>query len=325
MTVIALDKSSSKCTDTIDFANCEDQLAYSKLQAPKPMKKSVPTTHVSPCKHAFTLIELLVVIAIIAILAGLLLPALAKAKIKAQTTQCLNNKHQLQIATQMYATDYNDAIVPNNKEINYANGGWLANVGQQKWSAVDANTNQSLYQKACLGPYVGNNINTYSCPGDNLNSDNGKRLCSISMNGQVGRPLSVLGQSGKDDNIGWNLYEKMSGVDVPSKVFIFCDESFWSMNDGYMQMGLNSIDYPDAPAAYHGGVNCFAFLDGHGEVYKWKGPYKVSPTNPFGVLGVVYRYNVSRLNQGSITHCLTTVSDPDWIWLSQHTATKIGP
>jgi prepilin-type N-terminal cleavage/methylation domain-containing protein len=60
--------------------------------------------HKAHRSHAFTLIELLVVIAIIAILAAMLLPVLAKAKCKATRTQCLSNKHQIQIATASTAT-----------------------------------------------------------------------------------------------------------------------------------------------------------------------------------------------------------------------------
>ena len=79
-------------------------------------------------KNAFTLIELLVVIAIIAILAGLLLPALAKAKSKAQGITCMNSNNQLTMAWRFYAEEIDSRLVASGRwpmAPEWIGGNWL--------------------------------------------------------------------------------------------------------------------------------------------------------------------------------------------------------
>jgi hypothetical protein len=166
-----------------------------------------------------------------------------------------------------------------------------------------------------LVPFVGN-VDAYKCPNDKIPSDNGDRVRSISMNGAICGDLPNNIRINLQTFIsGYRVYSKTADLTTPgpANTWVFCDESMYSLNDGFLQMNLNAPGYPDVPAAYDLSGNCFSFADAHVEDRKWVWPGTASA----GLRNCPYAYGVtsSGVSWGS------SGADSDWSWVRQHSST----
>jgi prepilin-type N-terminal cleavage/methylation domain-containing protein/prepilin-type processing-associated H-X9-DG protein len=245
--------------------------------------------------NAFTLVELLVVIAILAILAALLLPALTRARGKAQTVTCLNNVRQVELACLVYTDEFNDRLPYNlgENEINYFRKqnrypNWSTPI--MDWERHSDNTNSALLTEGGIGPYTGRAARLYKCPKDNFVSDIqsgvgwSARVRSLSMNAMVG-DAGTFSQSGANvNNPGYRQFFKVTQVPKPSEIFTFVEEHPNSIGDGYFLNKPDTFLWLRLPASHHnGGVN-LSFTDGHVEMHKWQSALTQPQVRP----GVAY-------------------------------------
>ncbi len=229
---------------------------------------------------AFTLIELLVVIAIIAILAGILLPVLSKAKTRSEGTGCLSNLRQLQLCWRLYVDDNNGLMPPSNDVIS----GLMFRGVEPSWAVGDGvhDLTTSNLMRGVLYPY-NKSVAIYRCPADKNTVANHPQILRTRTY-QLNTPLNGY-INGVPEPTGLQHHKTKESqllTPPPVQVFTFIDPHPACADGSLFGVSIVEIDpvggnqWSNMPGEQHNQGANLAFADGHAQRFAWRWSRKVS-------------------------------------------------